>query len=58
VSVGTLVAFTMVAISLLIVRYVVPPDEVLIRLELVNSIFIRFHLRLQYRRFLIKERSL
>jgi len=28
VSVGTLVAFTMVAISLLIVRYVVPPDEV------------------------------
>lgn len=27
-SVGTLVAFTMVAISLLIVRYVVPPDEV------------------------------
>ncbi|KAL1197084.1 Cationic amino acid transporter 3 [Cardamine amara subsp. amara] len=32
VSVGTLVAFTMVAVSVLILRYV-PPDEVLIRLE-------------------------
>lgn len=35
-SVGTLVAFTMVAISVLILRYV-PPDEVISRRDLIKE---------------------